>query len=209
MHRDLLIKLLILEGVLSSEKVITAFKKVRREQFVPERLKEAAYEDTPLPLLGGQTISAPHMVAKMTEELDVKSGQNILEIGTGSGYQAAILSVLNQKGKIFTIELSPELAECAKNALREFENVRVFSGDGSLGLPEYAPYDRIIATAGCPDIPKPWIQQIKDGGKIVAPVGGVYEQRLVLVEKRKGKIIEKDLNFPCVFVSLRGVYGQK
>jgi protein-L-isoaspartate(D-aspartate) O-methyltransferase len=209
MHRDVLIKLLILEGVLSSEKVITAFKKVRREQFVPERLKEAAYEDTPLPLLGGQTISAPHMVAKMTEELDVKSGQNILEIGTGSGYQAAILSVLNQKGKIFTIELSPELAECAKNALREFENVRVFSGDGSLGLPEYAPYDRIIATAGCPDIPKPWIQQIKDGGKIVAPVGGVYEQRLVLVEKRKGKIIEKDLNFPCVFVSLRGVYGQK
>jgi protein-L-isoaspartate(D-aspartate) O-methyltransferase len=207
MDRKDLIKLLVAEGLLKTQKVIKAFEEVPREDFLPNALRGLAYADTPLPILAGQTISAPHMVAVMTEHLDVKNGQKILEVGTGSGYQAAILSRLNPKGRVYTVEVILELTEYAKERLKKYSNVHVFSGDGSLGLPEYAPYDRIIATAGCPNIPKPWIDQLKDKGKIVAPVGGRYEQRLILVEKKGEKIIETDLNFPCVFVPLRGVYG--
>ena len=202
-----MIEALVAGGVLKTKRVIEAFGKVPRENFVPPALKGAAYYDSPLPIPAGQTISAPHMVAVMTEWLDVRDGQKILEIGTGSGYQAAILAVLNRKGKIYTIEMQLELAESAKENLKNYKNVSVFSGDGSLGLPECSPYDRIIATAGCPSIPRPWMGQLKDGGKILAPIGGMYEQRLVLVEKKKKEIIEKDLNFPCVFVPLRGLYG--
>lgn len=209
MGRKELVDGLLAEGLLKSKKARAAFEKVPREKFVPDIMKGSAYIDTPLPIAGGQTISAPHMVAVMTEALDVKDGQKILEIGTGSGYQAAILSVMNLRGKIYSVEVQPELVGFAKENLGKYKNVYVVSGDGSLGLPEFAPYDRIIATAGCPGIPKPWIDQIKEGGKILAPVGGMYEQRLMLVEKRNGKITETDLNFPCVFVPLRGLYGWK
>jgi protein-L-isoaspartate(D-aspartate) O-methyltransferase len=207
MGREELVKELISGGVLKSKKVIAAFRLVPREAFVPGPLKSAAYIDEPLPIGAGQTISAPHMVAVMTEALGVKNGQKVLEVGTGSGYQAAILSAINKKGIIYTIELQPELFESAKQNLKSYKNVRVFSGDGSLGLPEFAPYDRIIATAGSPGIPKQWIKQLKKGGRIVAPVGSMYEQRLVLVGKKNGRIIEEDLNFPSVFVPLRGLYG--
>jgi protein-L-isoaspartate(D-aspartate) O-methyltransferase len=209
MDREELVGALVSEGLLKSKRVIDAFRKVPREKFVPNGLKSIAYSDSPLPIPGGQTISAPHMVAVMTEYLDVKGGQKILEIGTGSGYQAAILSVLNPKGKIYTVEVVPELFNFAKENLKDYKNVHVFSGDGSIGLPEYAPYDRIIVTAGSPNIPKAWVEQLKEKGKIIAPVGGTYEQRLMMVEKKNGKIIEKDLNFPCVFVPLRGLYGWK
>ncbi len=202
-----LVKALKLEGLLKSGNVAKAFEEVPREDFLPDALKGLAYSDTPLPIPGGQTISAPHMVAVMSEYLGVRDGQKILEIGTGSGYQAAILSRLAPRGKIYTVEVVPELTEFAKKNLKNYNNVHVFSGDGSIGLPEYAPYDRIIATAGCPGVPKPWIDQLKEGGRIVAPVGGMYEQRLILVEKKNGKILETDLNFPCVFVPLRGLYG--
>lgn len=207
MDRKDLISLLMSEGVLKSRRVIRAFEEVPREDFLPDGLKSLAYSDTPLPILAGQTISAPHMVAVMSEYLDVRDGQKILEIGTGSGYQAAILSRLNPRGKVYTIEVIIELTEYAKQRLKKYSNVYVFSGDGSIGLPEYSPYDRIIATAGCPSVPKPWTDQLKEGGKIIAPVGGMYEQRLILIEKKKGKIQETDLNFPCVFVPLRGLYG--
>jgi len=201
-----LIKSLVAEGVLKTKRVIGAFRKVPRGNFVPLALKGAAYCDSPLPIPVGQTISAPHMVAVMTEWLNVRDRQKVLEIGTGSGYQAAILSVLNPHGKVYTIEMRPELVDLAKENLKGYKNIRVFSGDGSLGLPEYAPYDRIIATAGCPSVPKPWIEQLEDKGKILAPIGSMYEQRLVMVEKKK-EVIERDLNFPCVFVPLRGLYG--
>jgi protein-L-isoaspartate(D-aspartate) O-methyltransferase len=207
MGNEELIGALAAEGVLKTKRVIGAFRKVPRENFVPPALKGAAYYDSPLPIPAGQTISAPHMVAVMTEWMNVRDGQKVLEIGTGSGYQSAILSVLNPRGKIYTIEVQPELAESAKENLRGYKNVDVFSGDGSLGLPECAPYDRIMATAGCPSVPRPWIEQLKGGGKILAPIGGMYEQRLVMVEKKKKGMIEKDLNFPCVFVPLRGLYG--
>lgn len=209
MNVDELIEHLKQQKMLWSKKVESALKKVPRENFLPLKMRGIAYEDAPLPIGSGQTISAPHMVAVMSELLDVKNGQKILEIGTGSGYQAAVLSVLNSKGKIYTVEVLPELAGYAKEKLGDYKNVFVFSGDGSLGLPEYAPYNRIIATAGCPGIPKPWINQLRNGGKLIAPVGGMYEQRLVMVEKKRGKIIETDLNFPCVFVPLKGVYGWK
>jgi protein-L-isoaspartate(D-aspartate) O-methyltransferase len=207
MDQKELVKMLMAEGLLKSRRVIKAFEEVPRENFLPESLKGLAYSDTPLPIPGGQTISAPHMVAVMSEYLDVRDGQKILEIGAGSGYQAAILSKMAPRGKIYTVEVVPELTEFAKKNLADYKNVHVFSGDGSIGLPEYAPYDRIIATAGCPSIPKPWMDQLKENGRIVAPVGGMYEQRLILLEKKNGKILEADLNFPCVFVPLRGLYG--
>ena len=207
MDQKELVKMLMAEGLLKSRRVIKAFEEVPRENFLPESLKGLAYSDTPLPIPGGQTISAPHMVAVMSEYLDVKDGQKILEIGAGSGYQAAILSKMAPRGKIYTVEVVPELTEFAKKNLADYKNVHVFSGDGSIGLPEYAPYDRVIATAGCPSIPKPWMDQLKENGRIVAPVGGMYEQRLILLEKKNGKILEADLNFPCVFVPLRGLYG--
>jgi protein-L-isoaspartate(D-aspartate) O-methyltransferase len=207
MDRNDLIKMLMAEKLLRSRRVIKAFEDVPRENFLPDSLKGLAYSDTPLPIPGGQTISAPHMVAVMSEYLDVKANHKILEIGTGSGYQAAILSRMALRGKVYTLEVVLELTDFAKKNLAGYKNVRVFSGDGSIGLPEYVPYDRIIATAGCPGIPRPWMDQLKEEGKIVAPVGGMYEQRLILVEKKDGKILETDLNFPCVFVPLRGLYG--
>jgi protein-L-isoaspartate(D-aspartate) O-methyltransferase len=207
MDQKELVKMLMAEGLLKSRRAIKAFGEVPRENFLPDSLKGLAYSDTPLPIPGGQTISAPHMVAVMSEYLDVNDGQKILEIGAGSGYQAAILSKMAPGGKIYTVEVVPELTEFAKKNLADYKNVHVFSGDGSIGLPEYAPYDRIIATAGCPSIPKPWMDQLKENGRIVAPVGGMYEQRLILLEKKNGKILETDLNFPCVFVPLRGLYG--
>jgi len=207
MDRKDLVEMLVAERLLKSRKVIRAFGDVPRENFLPERLRGLAYSDTPLPIPGGQTISAPHMVAVMSEYLDVEANHKILEIGAGSGYQAAILSKMAPRGRVYTIEVVLELTDFAKKNLAGYKNVRVFSGDGSIGLPEYAPYDRIIATAGCPSIPRSWMDQLKEGGKIVAPVGGMYEQRLILVEKKDGKILETDLNFPCVFVPLRGLYG--
>jgi len=207
MDQKELVKALMAEGLLKSKRVTKAFEEVPREEFLPDALKGLAYSDTPLPIPGGQTISAPHMVAVMSEYLEVNAGQKILEIGTGSGYQAAIISRIAPRGKIYTVEVVPELTEFAKKNLADYKNVHVFSGDGSIGLPEYAPYDRIIATAGCPSIPKPWMDQLKENGRIVAPVGGMYEQRLILLEKKNGKILEADLNFPCVFVPLRGLYG--
>jgi len=207
MDQKELVKMLMAEGLLKSRRVIKAFEEVPRENFLPDSLKGLAYSDTPLPIPGGQTISAPHMVAVMSEYLEVNDGQKILEIGAGSGYQAAILSKMAPRGKIYTVEVVPELTEFAKKNLKDYKNAHVFSGDGSIGLPEYAPYDRIIATAGCPSIPKPWMDQLKENGRIVAPVGGMYEQRLILLEKKNGKILEADLNFPCVFVPLRGLYG--
>lgn len=209
MEKKELIQSLINQTFLHTKKVIKAFEKVPRENFIPEKYKEHAYADIPLPISAGQTISAPHMVAVMTEALDVKDKEKILEIGAGSGYQAAILSVLNPDGKIYTIEIIPEVAQNAKEVLKDYKNVIVIQGDGSLGLESEKPFDRIIATCGCPSIPRPWIEQLKEKGKILAPVGGMYEQELILVEKIKEKIKETNLNFPCVFVPLRGKYGWK
>lgn len=207
MDKEKLIQSLIKWGILKDKKIIEAFQKVPRENFVSSEHKKWAYADSPLPIGSNQTISAPHMVATMSEAIGVEDGQKILEIGAGSGYQAAILSVLNSNGKIYTVENVEELYEFAKENLKEYKNVEVISGDGSLGYEKEAPYDRILATCGCPKIPDPWISQLKKNGKILAPVGSRYIQNLVLIEKVNDKILRRALDFPCAFVPLTGKYG--
>ena len=190
-------------GKLLRTRVVTrAFEEVPRELFVPQKYRGQAYSDQPLPIGEGQTISAPHMVAMMTELLEPKKTDKVLEVGAGSGYQAAILSRLVKK--LITIELEPELARRARESLKKagYRNVRVLAGDGSKGYPKEAPYDKVIVTCACPEIPPALIEQLKEGGKLVAPVGGGWHQELIVGVKRKGKLVEKNYG-GCVFVPLR------
>jgi protein-L-isoaspartate(D-aspartate) O-methyltransferase len=206
--RTELVKKLKWEGRIKSKVVEKAFLETPRELFLPEKLKSYAYVDTPLEIGNSQTISAPHMVAIMCEELDIQKGQKILEIGAGSGYHAAIISkIIGLKGHIYTIERFSSLSEFAKKNLKnaKIENVTVETGDGSLGLPKYAPYDRIYVTCAAPEIPPPLIEQLKDNGKLMLPVGGMICQ-LQLIEKKGTKIKIKDLG-GCAFVPLVGEHG--
>ncbi len=201
-------------GYLHTPSVIKAFKKVDRKNFVPENYKNSAYDDTPLHIGFNQTISAPSMVAIMTEKLDVKEGQKILEIGAGSGYQAALLSELvGNKGKVFTVERIKEVSEMAKKNLKDYKNVKVILGDGTLGYKKEAPYEGIIVTAAAPKVPEPLIEQLKINGILAIPVGNfLYGQDFVLIRKKKveGKEkIEQEFVCGCVFVPLIGEYGVK
>ncbi len=203
-----LVKQLILEGRIKTKEVERAFLEVKREEFVPDHFKHYAYVDSPLEIGHGQTISAPHMVAIMVEGLDIKKGQKILEVGAGSGYHAAIVSKLvGSKGHVYTIERYSSLVENAKENLKStgIKNVTIELGDGSEGLPKYAPYDRIYVTCAAPDIPPPLIDQLKDEGKLMVPVGKMVCQ-LELIEKKKGKLHSKNLG-GCAFVPLVGKYG--
>lgn len=203
-----LVKRLCQEGRIKSVEVEKAFLDTPRELFVPDNLRPYAYVDTPLDIGSGQTISAPHMVAIMCEGFDLKKGQKVLEIGAGSGYHAAVVSkIIGKKGHVYTIERFETLAEKAKENLKKanIENVTVEIGDGSCGLPKYAPYDRIYVTCAAPDIPPPLTEQLKEGGKLMVPVGGTFCE-LVLAEKKRDKIITKNLG-GCAFVPLVGKYG--
>jgi protein-L-isoaspartate(D-aspartate) O-methyltransferase len=203
-----LVKQLILEKRIKTKEVEKAFLKVKREDFIPDKIKNYAYIDTPLAIGKGQTISAPHMVAIMVEDLDIKKGQKILEIGAGSGYHAAIVSKLvGDSGHVYSIERYQTLFEEAKKNIEksQIKNVTIEKGDGSEGLEKYAPYDRIYVTCAAPDIPKPLIDQLKDGGKLMVPVGRTISQ-LELIEKKEGKIKRKNLG-GCAFVPLVGKYG--
>lgn len=201
LDREKLIDGLIQRGYLSTSRVIKAMRTIPREIFVPEWEKEHAYLDTPLEIGKGQTISAPHMVAIMCEALDLNEGQKILEIGSGSGYHAAIVSKIIGRGKIYSIERFHSLVKKAKENLNEagIKNVMIIEGDGSIGLPKYSPYDRIYVTCAAPSIPQPLIDQLKKGGKLLIPVGEVFS-RLILLEKNE-KIRKKDLG-GCAFVPL-------
>jgi len=177
-----------------------------------------AYEDTPLPIGRGQTISAPHMVALMCEYADLEPGMRVLEVGTGSGYHAAVIAEIvapsdaprEKWGHVYTIERIPELAERARENLRRAgysDRVTVIVGDGTKGYPEKAPYDRIIVTAAAPEVPAPLLDQLRPGGKMVIPIGDRYSQVLYVVEKtRKGEIRMKP-TIPVLFVPLIGEYG--
>jgi protein-L-isoaspartate(D-aspartate) O-methyltransferase len=194
---------------LKSKGIEEALRKYKREFFVPENLKHQAYRDFPLSIGFNQTISQPSTVVAMTEALDVKKGQNVLEIGTGSGWQAAILSYLvGDTGKVYTVEIVEELAKLAESNIRKLgiKNIEIFVKDGSEGLKEKAPFDRIIVTAACPDIPKPLLEQLKDGGIMVIPVGNIYLQEMYVVKKLKDKI-EKNSIGSFMFVPLIGKYG--
>jgi protein-L-isoaspartate(D-aspartate) O-methyltransferase len=164
-------------------RVLHALEETRRDLFVPEALQYAAYEDDALPIGEGQTISQPYIVALMTQELRLEGDETVLEIGTGSGYQAAILARLARR--VVTIERLERLSERARGLLSELGvgNVEFFVGDGTLGNPERGPYDRVIVTASAPAIPEPLYEQLKPGGLIVAPVGDESSQELVVLEK--------------------------
>jgi len=197
-------------GYVKSLSVKKAMLKVRREDFVPYESKENAYLDTPLPIPGNATISAPHMHAISLETLKLKPGDKFLEVGAGSGImQAYVYEIIGEKGKVIGIEINKETYEFGKKNLERagYTNVRFILGDGSKGLPEEAPFDKILVSAACPDIPKPLIKQLKQDGIILAVVGSAYgEQQLVSLEKKERKFIRKTL-LPVVFVPLKGKYG--
>lgn len=198
-------------GLVFSERVEKALLKVPRHLFVPESARSQAYRDTPLPIGDGQTISAPHMVAVMAEALELREGHKVLEIGAGSGYNAAVMAELvGPTGKVITLERHPSLAEKAAQVLVEagYTNVQVVVGDGSLGYPEEAPYDRISVTCGAPRVPNPLVEQLRDGGIMLIPVGGLEYQSLLRVRKLGGRTLSEDLG-SVVFVPLLGEKGHR
>ncbi len=216
-ERRRLIESLRRQGILRNPKLARALLTVKREIFVPGRMIKNAYDDSPLPTLNGQTISAPHMVAIMNEELDLKEGQKVLEIGAGSGYHAAVCAEVvspsgeNVNGHIFTVEYRSELVELARKNLElsgYSDRVIVIQGDGSVGYPTEAPFDRILVTAAAPDIPEALKEQLKTGGRMVIPVGPAYSiQRLFLVERISGTEYRSNPRGDVVFVPLVGRYA--
>ena len=205
-ENERLVEHLISTGALKTPKIIEAFRKTPRHLFVREDYLSHAYADIPLPTYNGQTISQPYTVAIMTEALDPKPGNKILEIGSGSGYQAALLArCVGPKGKVITVELESKLVEFSRKNLKktEIKNVKVIEWDGKKGYKKEAPYDRCIITAACPEIPKPVFKQIKVGGKIVAPVNDFWGQKMLLIDKVSDKEFKtKDLG-SFIFVPLR------
>ncbi|MDK2371911.1 MAG: protein-L-isoaspartate(D-aspartate) O-methyltransferase [Candidatus Korarchaeota archaeon] len=217
-HKSLVDRLVRL-GIIRSEKVRRAAERVRRELFVPESYKDMAYADTPLPIGEGQTISAPHMVFMMNELLDLDVGHMVLEVGAGSGYHAATVAEIvapSEKpphtwGVVVSVEIDPHLATLARyNLMAAGYSCRahVLNMDGSAGVPMRVKVDRILVTAAAPDIPKPLFEMLKEGGKMVIPVGtpGLWGQELLLVEKVGGKMVTKRVT-DVAFVPLRGKFG--
>jgi len=204
-----LVQHLILCNYIRSEKVINTMRKIDRKNFVPEDLQNYAYDDIPLEIGYGQTISAPHMVGIMVELLELESHNIALEIGSGSGYHAAIVADILKDGKVYTIERYEKLAEFARANLKKsnITNVEVIVGDGSLGLPNHN-YDRIYVTCAAPEIPKPLIEQLKEDGIIVIPVGTKYNQEII-VARKKNNVLESKSYGGCVFVQMIGKYGFK
>ena len=196
---------LIPRGI-KNQRVLDAFYKIERHKFIPEDLRNSAYADFPVPIGEGQTISQPYIVALMTEYLGLTGKEKILEIGTGSGYQTAILSEL--AGEIYSVERFEVLAGRAQAILNElgYKNIKVKAGDGTLGWEEAAPFDRIIITAASPKIPLPLIEQLADNGKLILPLGESFSQVLTLLEKKEGKLKSIDI-CGCVFVPLVGKHG--
>jgi protein-L-isoaspartate(D-aspartate) O-methyltransferase len=191
---------------INDEKVLAAMDAVPRHEFVPAEFRERAYEDAPLPIGDGQTISQPYIVAAMTAALRIKASDRILEIGTGCGYQAAILSGLGRE--VFSVERRPKLAAEASKRLGElgYANVHVHCGDGTLGLPEFAPFDAILVAAAAPSVPKPLLAQLAEGGRMILPVGDEENQVLQLIEKLGNTILTNTLE-GCRFVPLVGYHG--
>jgi len=193
---------------IKDRRVLDAFGKVRREEFVPANYRSTAYEDRPADIGCGQTISQPYMVALMTQELTLAGSEDVLEIGTGCGYQTAILAEL--ASRVFTIERIGELAERAEETLARlgYTNVVFHVGDGTGGWPEDRRFDRIIVTAGAPDVPQPLTDQLAEGGLLCIPVGNRHGQTLTVVQRRQGKLSKRTV-CGCVFVKLIGEHGWK
>ena len=189
---------------------LKAFREVNREEFIPENLRQAAYHDVPLPLLRGKTISQPTTVMIMTHALELKPGEKVFEIGTGSGYQAAIIAkIVGPKGKVITTEVVPELVHFAKQNLKKskINNVIILEEDGSKGMPSEAPFDKIIITAACREFPKELLEQLKPEGIIIGPVGNAQEQEMVRGIKDRNGHLELDFLGPFLFTPMYGKYG--
>lgn len=188
------------------DRVLAAMERVPRELFLPEDQRDRAYDDAALPIGGGQTMSQPYMVAKMSELLSLDGDERVLDVGTGSGYHAAVLAELADE--VVTIERVPELATRAREALAAagYDNVEVHVGDGTLGVPDRAPYDAIAVAAAAPVLPETLYEQLKIGGRIVVPVGGRANQRLeLIVRSPEGPAVVRSV--PCRFVPLVGKEG--
>lgn len=190
----------------SDPRVLAAMLEIPRHLFVGKAQQDRAYDDCPLPIGFGQTISQPYMVAVMTQLLRLTGAEKVLELGTGSGYQAAILARLARW--VYTVERIPELAEIAREnaAACGIENVFFIVADGTRGWPEQEPYDAIMVTAGAPDVPDPLFEQLAEGGRLVIPVGDRFSQTLQVVQKSRGSIKTRSC-VDCRFVDLIGEYG--
>ncbi len=203
-----LVAIIKANGFLKDLAVERAIRTTPRHLFVPDEFIEQSYEDRPLPTKSLQTISQPSVVAKMTELLDVKNNNKVLEIGCGSGWQSAILSRLTG-AKIYSVERLPEIVEFAKKNHQKagIQNVEIIQGDGTLGFAEQAPYDRIMVTAACKSIPSPLLEQLNEGGILVAPVGSYYFQDMVVMQKTRDGIKEIRREPGVIFAPLIGKYG--
>lgn len=201
LKRNRMVEEQIVSRGVKDERVLEVMRKVPRHLFVPEGLIHQAYDDNPLPIGQGQTISQPYIVAAMSEALQVEKSHRVLEIGTGSGYQTAILAELAQM--VWTVEIIEELSIRARQVLNrlDYRNIRFRIGDGNMGWPEFAPYDRIIVTAAAENFPFKLTEQLIDGGRIVVPVGFLGRQTLILGVKHKNRVVQRPL-MDVVFVPL-------
>jgi len=209
-HREDLVRMLKRSGYIYSQLVEKAFMTVKREEFVTQDNRRHSYIDSPLPIPCGQTISAPSMIAIMLEEAQLEPGMKVLEIGTGSGYNAALLAEIVGQENVITIERLQELGEWGQENLKRngYECVKVVFSDGTLGYEPDAPYDCIMATAGAPKISKPWIRQTKVGGKIVAPIGrSSFSQTLAIATRLQTEEVDIRWGTPCAFVPMVGAEG--
>jgi protein-L-isoaspartate(D-aspartate) O-methyltransferase len=205
-ERERMVEEQLVRRGITDARVLDAMRKIPRHVFVEEALRDRAYGDHPLPIGEGQTISQPYMVAAMTQLLKLEGTEKVLEIGAGSGYQTAILAALARR--VCSVERLPALAARARRVLEELgsTNVIVKTGDGSFGWPDEAPFDRVLVTAGAPQVPAPLFQQLAEGGRLVVPVGELQGQTLFLVEKVDGRM-RTSTDCGCVFVKLIGKYG--
>jgi len=197
----------LIERGIRDDRVLSAMRSVPRHLFVPESVRRAAYSDQPLPIGWQQTISQPLMVALLLEALELRGDETVLDVGTGSGYQAALLARLARR--VLSVEIVPELAYLASGTLERLRvrNVTVVVADGGLGAPEAAPFDAIVVAAASPSVPPPLVAQLADGGRLVVPVGTGTWQRLVRVRRSGRELTEQQLG-ACAFVRLRGAHGE-
>src|SRR3989344_990171 len=204
--KDILLKYWKKINLIKDRKLIEAFKKIKREDFILEKDLKRSYGDYPLDIGHGQTISQPSTIMIMTQALELKEGDKVLEIGTGSGYQATIISeLIGKNGRVYTTEIINELVNFARENLKKakIKNVEVIKKDGGSGLKKFAPYDKIILTAACSKIPDVLIEELKDPGILIAPVGPLYMQEMIKIIKKSGNIENINLGH-FVFVPLQG-----
>lgn len=204
--RERMVRQQIAARGIGDERVLDAMRTIPRHLFVPEKSRYSAYHDGPLPIGLGQTISQPYIVALMTEALKLKEHERVLEIGTGSGYQAAILSLL--ASHVYTVERFQELVTRVQDLFSQlgYNNISVRVGDGTLGWPDHAPYDAVIVTAAAPDVPHPLTDQLAEGGRLVAPIGGSWSQVLIRIRKQ-GVYLRRQELATVAFVPLIGKHG--